>query len=936
MSHKILKTKLYVPPTHSETIARPRLLTQLNDNIYRRLTLLSAPAGFGKTTLVSQWVADRRFELSNPLLEKAQQNPRLTTRLVWLSLDENDNNTRQFFTYLIAALQQIDPCIGHTVQGLLQSSQPLSADSIIATLINDLATLPHPIILVMDDYHSITSPELHEVMTFLINYIPPQMHLIIMTRIAPPWPLHLLRARGQMFEIGPNDLRFNFQETALLLKAITGLNFSADDVKAIEARTEGWVTGLYLAALSIQEHNQTADFISNFTGSHHYILDYLTQEIFYRQPETVQSFLLETAILARLSGPLCEAVTHHEDSQALLANLAHTNLFVVPLDNQRQWYRYHHLFAELLDHQLRQSYSTAQINQLHQRAASWCAENDLLHEAVQHALAAEDLERVERLIQDNMGLMYTRGELTIVQGWLEALPEDWRRSRPVLSLIYAWILFSIGKVSASQQLLQQIEQQLRLHPDAFSEVQEPQGDCSRHNGTIEQKLNALKAQVALTQGDIAGSIDLSRQLLAHLPQENVIWRGMIALNLATAYWLNGDMIAAEKTLAEYRTLSQVSDDTAAMIATSNLAELQRMHGRYHQAASLYRRVLELAAKEGQQVCLPTIIGLAHVDLGLILYEWDDLEAAFYHLNQGIELGKRGAGPRVLVMGYCGLAHLSQVQGEFEAANSAIQQAKAVVDGLEIGGLLTCVQLAQTDLWIAQGNLAEANRWLPSHQLIKTTSVERIYEFEQIVHARLLFARGKFEAALELLAHLQATAEAEQQNRTLIISLTLQALVHQAQLSSRSSKDTMQSHQVFNLLRQALMLGEQEGYIRIFLDEGAPMAALLLKFIQTYHPTTPMSLPTTGYVHRLLQAFKIGILPTQDVQPAVGQLLVDSPTDREIEVLRLIAGGLSNREITDELVITKNTLRTHIKNIYSKLGTHNRIQAITRAKELNLV
>jgi len=924
----IVATKLYIPQIRTELVQRPRLLEQLYSHDYAKFTLISAPAGFGKTTLVSSWIHDIATS-SNGFQVNSNVSATTTTpytftiahgkpTIVWLSLDEHDNTPSYFWSYLLAALQKIDPTIGQNMAELLQTSHSVALESLMSSLINDLVTISEPFTLVFDDYHVIENSTIHEFIEFLLAYMPPQMHLVIISRTDPPLPLPRLRARGYLNEIRTDQLRFTLSETSTLLNDVWELGLSKTEVTCLNQRTEGWATGLQLAVLGMRRHNNYSKFINNFNGAHLYILDYFKEEIFDQQPQTIQTFLLETSILTQLTASLCDVVVNGNDSQYILSHLARTNLFIVPLDDHRCWYRYHQLFAELLNHLLHKYYTVDEINLLYCRVALWYQQQQLIDEAIQYSAKAEDWENIEQLIIDNAKAMHAQGDITRVLRWLETLPESWLTKSPYLSIIYAWAKFSTGNLMVARQHLYRVEQQLDWNDDKIKTLTEHSIQQELLHGML-----ALKAQITLLNGDIEQSIELSKLVLNCIPTDVPLWRGVMQQNLGMAYWLKGDIHEAEQVLLEYQNSDQ-PDSITTLVATSNMAELHRMHGRFRQAEAMYKRVLHLADTE-QERKLPMIVGLAHVELGNILYEWNETEEAVFHLQRSLELGEQGGGLRVLVRGYFGLACHHLAEGEFEQVETIIQKLKQIIP-LDTNTMYNFVQLLQTQLWIAQDNLEAAALWIQQKPLTPSINLKLLCLFEYIICAQVLIAVGKIDKAIDILTHLLTVAESEDQRLFKITAYTFLAIAYQAKGEHQT--------EALTAIKQALILAEPEGFIRTFVDGGPPVASLLLNVLDNLDSPTANELPTIGYINKLLGLLNVGIGAA--VKPTEPVLIVDTPTPRELEVLELIATGLSNQEITQQLVISKNTLKTHIKNIYSKLGTRSRIQAVAKAKAMRLL
>src|SRR5579872_1368946 len=530
-----LVTKLAIPPVRSDLVARPRLTNQLQRAIQRPFTLIAAPAGFGKTTVLSTWIENAPFPAA------------------WVSLESGDDDLTRFWLYVFTALERIHPGSGASALALLHGSDPQrlpSMETILTVWINGLATLPHEeAVLILDDYHLITAPPIHQSVTYLVDHLPHRLHLVIATRADPPLPLARLRARGHLIEIRVADLRFTAEETTAFLVRTLGLHLSGEDIAAIEARTEGWIAGLQLAALSMQGRKDISAFLKAFTGSQRYIIDYLTEEVLARQPELVQTFLLQTAILERLQGSLCEAVIGRHGGQAMLEQLEQANLFLTPLDDERLWYRYHQLFAEALRHRLQRKHS-ALVPELHRRASAWYEQQGLTHDAVHHALVASDFTQAARLIERAFNALVRRGEIATLQRWAAALPNDLVRSSIELSVLQGWLLFISGKHDEAELHLQDIERAfgINLVLEEHSEQETMPGGTSSQ-AEIRGRIAAIRASIAVTRGDIPRTIALSRLALVYLPKENIS-RAYAAWYLGRAYWLGGDMSAASIALAE--------------------------------------------------------------------------------------------------------------------------------------------------------------------------------------------------------------------------------------------------------------------------------------------------------------------------------------------------------------------------------------------------
>ena len=886
----LLATKLHIPRLRTPLVHRPRLIERLRQAAEYPLTLLAAPAGFGKTTLLSTWL---------------ERTP-LTT--AWVSLDLADNDLTRFWSYTFTALDEALPGCGATALELLQSPQSPSIEDILSTVINTLTGLPQEVVLVWDDYHLIAAPAIHTSITFLLEHLPPRLHLIIATRADPPLPLARLRTRGQLIELRSTDLRFLSEETTAFLTQVSGLALSLEEITALERRTEGWIAGIQLAALSLHGRSDIPGFIRAFTGSHHYVVDYLAEEVLMHQPEAVQTFLLQTAILERMTGSLCEAVTGNAAGQAMLERLEQANLFLVPLDDERQWYRYHHLFADVLQQRLQRRMPDL-VPELHFRASTWYEQQGLQAEAVEHALSALDFERAARLLEQvATDLIWKRGELSTLLKWLEALPEQVLQIHPRLLLDSAWVLLWHGQVSALEPRLQTASRALAASTESQSHV--PHSD----RRTMQGELAAIQAELARQRGDVSGAIVLANEALTSLPEDAQWLRGIVSGLLGGAYRLRGDIVAASHAYIETIHASQASDNIpVTLIALGQLAQLQALQGQLHQASRTYQQALDLATRRSVMT-LPAL-GVALVSMGDVLREWNDLDGAGRLLLQGIEYcQQRGGLAEYALDGLLSLARVLQAQGDMDGALRVIQQAERT--GRDSHSA-TRVSASQAKLWLAQGNVPAVTIWATRFQHELNEDDELAYEHLDgyIVLARLHMVRGELTEAIQLLRRLLQLAESTALTGKVIEVLVLQALSFQAQANLPQS---------MLALTRALELAAPQGYVRIFLDEGEPMLALL-------HQAASRGV-ALDYLDKLLAAFGT----TAQAPSPLPAVLLDPLSEREREILRLIAAGLSTNEIADELVITVGTVRNHIKHIYSKLDAHSRLQLVERARSLNLL
>ncbi len=909
MSTQILATKLYIPQPRPKVILRPQLVELLNEGMRNKLTLISAPAGYGKTTLVSQWVS----ECERPV--------------AWLSLDEGDNDPARFLAYLVAALQTVAENIGENVLGLLQSAQPPPIESMLTALLNEITTVPDNFILVLDDYHVIDAKQIDKALTFLLEHLPPQMQLVIATREDPLLPLPRSRARGQLTELRAMDLRFNSSEAAGFLNQMMALNLSADDVAALEIRTEGWIAGLQLAAISMQGHKNTANFIKSFTGSHHFVMDYLVEEVLQQQSEYVQNFLLCTSILDRLCGPLCDAVLLDSSAsgQEILEYIENGNLFIVPLDNERRWYRYHHLFADLLRQRLnRHIVSSAgnegSVAEFHSRASVWYEDNGQEVEAIDHAIAAKGFERAADLIELAWPAMERSFQIGTWLSLVKLIPDEMVRRRPVLCAGYGMALMSNGDYEAGETRLRDAERWL-----------EPAGDMSelRQTGSSEmvfvdeEQFRSLPASIATTRlysagslGDSSGAVKYARQALVLLPEGDHTRRGVAAGLLACSYWANGELDAAYQTFIDCRAGHQIAGNPFFAIAISvGLADIKVAQGRLREAVSIYEQSIQFATEWDESVTAVTAD--LYLGLGLLQLERGNLKTSIQDLQTSKELGDQAELVDWRYRWYVAQAQIKKTQGDLDSALDLLNDAERLFIKSPRPNLRPIVAL-KIRVWIVQGRLNEALVWVQEQGLTVNDELSYLSEFEHITLARVLIAeykRDRSESSIlhakSLLARLLKEAEEGGRMGGVIEILVLQALAH----------DAMDDIPLALVpLERALVLAEPEGYVRIFVDEGRPMTHLLSK--TTAHETM------AKYMSKLLAAFET---PALSAQP-----LVEPLSQRELEVLHLIAQGLSNQEICQRLFLALSTVKGHNRNIFGKLQVQRRTEAIARARELGLL
>jgi LuxR family maltose regulon positive regulatory protein len=868
MNTQLLTTKLYVPPPRPNLVARPRLIERLDEGVRlgHRLTLISASAGSGKTTLLGKWAAvcDLQF--------------------CWLSLDKEDNDPARFWTYVVAALQTAHPQLGHSVMPMLQGPKPAPIRSVLAPLLNEVAALSEPVVLVLDDFHLVTTGATHDGLAYLLDHLPPQLFLVIATRADPPLPIARLRARGQLTELRAGDLRFTAEEVAIFLNGVMGLGLKPEDIAALEARTEGWISGLHLAALSMQSHEDTHAFVRAFTGGHHYILEYLIEEVMSHQPEPVQRFLLQTAILDRLCAPLCDRLTGEQDGADLLERLQRDNLFIVPLDEERHWYRYHHLFGDLLRKRLGQATPQEQIPELHRRASQWHAENGLLEQAVKHARAAEDYERIAKIAEQAAGDSLLDARLTTLLRWVNTLPQDVLRAHPRLQIYRAWALYMNGHLEAAQQAL---------------------GDCRRVLEVLPPSPENDRLRRALTR--LLDTIDM-------------VARGLM-------YSVDHKTEEAIQVCSQARDMAL--EDGQVFLATQaieGLALAQYHQGRLRASAQSCQQVIDLAAQNAAQAPLAAA---GYVELAGIHIEWNDLETATDLLDRALALCREWGIVQTLNEAYTAQSHLLQLRGDIESAWEALAKAREFTS-VEGDRSLVNFRLAtqQARLNLAAGEPEKAVRWVEGTLVVFLSGEQLPAAFVvtlQTILARAYLAQGEAEEALAALEPLLGPAEAAGAFLHVIEVCALKALALHALGDAGAA---------LAALERSLTLAEPEGYVRMYLDEGAPMIQLLREAAsQGIHTEYANRLLTLSQVSKHRRAEEnISPAPPSPLTPA----LIDPLTPRELDVLQLINQGLSNKEIAAKLVIALNTVKRHTSSIYGKLGVRSRTQAIARAREFGLI
>ncbi|MGD9099077.1 MAG: LuxR C-terminal-related transcriptional regulator [Anaerolineae bacterium] len=920
----LLATKLHQPSPPPQRVPRPHLSQRLHQGLEagRQITLVSAPAGFGKTTCVSAW------------LDTLESWP-----VAWLSLDPSDDDPGRFFAYFVAALQKVDQNLGREIKDVLRAGQLPPGEIISATLINDILEAGDRFLLVLDDFQVIQDRFILQVLEKLVANLPQPLHLVLLTREDPSLPLARLRANNQLTEIRARDLRFSERDAARFLNEVMGLDLSPADIATLEERTEGWIVGLQLAGLSIRDRADSSHFIATLSGSHRFILGYLTEQVLSQQPREVQDFLLQTSILGRLNGDLCDAVTGRADSHALLERLFNANLFLIPLDDEQQWYRYHHLFADLL-RDLQNARQEDQTTELHQRASQWYAQagdarGTFAGEAIQHALAAADYALAVDLLESHATDMIMQGYAKTVDGWVQAIPQEWRSSSSKTHLAFAWMHALRGNYPQAFSYLEQLQAIFQAGEREAPSVHsaDPRSD--------KAEWLALQSLMLNMQGKATESETLLDQALEIAPQEDDRVRSLIYMGLAGAYQLGQDypraMEAYQKSIQHGRASA---NSVAEMMSVAGLASMALEHGQLHLAFEIASPVSARVERSGSPPPISTVV---HGVLGQVHYQWHQLEQARDHVLRALQLSALGGYNTGAIYYRVLLSRLLQIEGDLETAAQEIQQA---VELMQVGtppDVQEEVISQQVRVYLAQDRLAAANMALqgqgfsfqgafsfpalpPNRNF--THSLGLLYNSALRVLLHQAQARPvSLEPGIALAERLIASALQGQYLLVALETLLLRAQLHAAQGNNAAS--------LADYVR-ALELAEPEGFIGVFVEQGAPVAETLVHLVKQ----DQLGAVQPAYVERILAAFSDSKLPDQPApSPPVGtgpSALVEPLTERELEVLRLMVEGLKYKEIAARLFISLNTVRSHVRAIYGKLDANNRTKAIEMARQLQIL
>jgi len=891
----LLKTKLFVPPPRSNWIKRRHLLKRMDEGFVRKFTLISAPAGFGKTTLLVDWVL-------------SQKKP-----VAWFSVDKGDSDPLQFLTYVILGLQTLESAIGKSALTILQSPQPQPIEAILVNLINDLVRIQYDMALVLDDYHLVNTRQIHDLIEFLLENMPERMHLIMATREDPPLdPLARLRSQDQLLELRAADLSFSVEEIQSFFNKSLELHLTTNDIHLLETRTEGWIAGLQLVALSLRGREDPSSFLRQFKGDNRYIADYLTGEVLSRQPQQIRNFLTQTSILKHLSAPLCNAVTQQENSEQILLTLERANLFIVPLDDESCWYRYHQLFADLLQQRLHHNQKKL-VTELHNRACQWHMKHGDKTEAVDHAFSAQNYVLAGQLIEEIAETDWDRSQESLLLFWLRKLPIEQLEDNPRLCIYYARELFKNGDLDNSEQKLQIAEQVLESSSIGASQKKELHG-----------RIAVIRAYISSRTGNVPRIIQFSNRALELLPEKDAMWRGVAATTLGFAYsWIgSGDLPKAQQAFSEAQRICQAGGNIYFNIFVRGcLGSILMMRGRMKQAKDVCELSLSLAKENG--LLQTGIVGGLYSTLGMILCEWNDLEEGVHLIKRGVELSERGQDPVSVASCRINLVRASIYRGDFTTVSVEMENLNKSLISFRLPPWITNTIAAFNAFgFLHSGNFNAAMQWVAERKLSPDGELSNLHELEYIALAHALIAQNKLHEADRLFGRLLEHAEAGDRVYIMIELWLGRMLLYMAMQDDDAALGAMKT---------ALALAEPGGLIMIFASKGKPVTDFLEKIVATKNQFSKdmEAVFSLSFARKILSVCK-------SVKPENAGDFLDPLSRRELEVLNLIAAGLSNKEISERLFISLNTVKTHTKNINSKLNANNRTRAIARAKELGFL
>jgi LuxR family transcriptional regulator, maltose regulon positive regulatory protein len=889
---ELLRTKLFIPRPRKNLVSRPRLVDCLNSGLDRKLTLIAAPAGFGKTTLLSEWIP---------------QSPRCA---IWLSLDDNDNDPSQFWTYFIKSLQGLKTELGEGAFSLLHSPQTFPINSILTGLINDVASFPDGFAIVLDDYHVIESQAVHEALAFLIDHQPANMHLMITTRIDPPLLLTRLRARDQLIELRANDLRFSVEETSEFLNQAMGLSLSIDEVAALETRTEGWIAGLQIAALSMQGREDVSGFVRNFSGSHRHILGYLAEEVINQQPNDILDFLLQTSILDRLCGPLCDAVTGDSGGQEILENLEHANLFVTSLDDDGRWYRYHHLFAEVLQARLRAT-QPGRLPELHQRASQWLAESGQSSEAIDHAISGKDYQSAVRLLAGIIQAYNDRGAIVALVNWFDQVPEEWVFENPYVFSYKGWLLYLSGRLD-----------QAKKHANkAWTYITPDTPPVARG------RLAFLASQLAIAEGDPSAVEEFALEALELIGEEDLFFRVLSLMAIAGAQTLSGN---TKDAIGYLREAAQIGENSGqpfpTLTAYARLANQLNLQGSLREAQAVCQHAMRLYLDPSGQPS--PICSISFVEAAKLAYEENEMGALEEYLLVATRLQEVISIPGLSFETRYIQTLLEGAKGNLDTALDLAGKGRVEAEQMGLKGYTAIFAALVADLLFKLENFAALERWMASAEVTFERCDVLLNMYGSIVYVRYLLQQDELSVAAMLITRMETAARQSGYARLLLTLLLLKALLYR----QMGDVEPTQAN-----LEEALRLAIPQGYLRAFIDEGEPLRLLLIDY-QSINKQRPGALEhdekiqTLTFLDRLLSAFS----SDTNFGLSKNEKFPEPISERELDILRLIADGHSNQEIADMLVIAVSTVKSHINNLYGKLGTNRRTEAIAIARQRGLV